>query len=51
MKLTNTTLGKESRLTLMFLGILPFICAAGTYYVKPGGDNSKAGTSWETAFP
>ena len=50
MKLTNTTLGKESRLTLMFLGILPFICAAGTYYVKPDGDNSKAGTSWETAF-
>ena len=34
----------------MLLSVLPFVGGATTYYVKPDGNDSANGTSWNTAF-
>ncbi len=39
------------RMTILFVAAgLSLGCLAATYYVKPDGNDSAAGTSWETAF-
>ena len=34
----------------LVLGLAPALASATTYYVKPDGDDTAAGTSWDTAF-
>ena len=39
------------RMTILFVAAgLSLGCLAATYYVKPDGNDSAAGTSWETAL-
>ena len=40
----------SDKLAIALVAILPFACVAATYYVKPDGNDSAAGTSWETAL-
>ena len=39
-----------SLLVALGLGLAPALVSANTYYVSPSGDDSAAGTSWETAL-
>ena len=44
-------IGTLIMLFLMVFVILPInVSAAGPYFVKVGGNDSNAGTSWDTAF-
>ena len=50
MKSAKSTWKSMMIFSLLLLGCFPFVCWATTYYVKPDGNDSAVGTSWETAL-
>ena len=50
MKLTKATREMGGKLAFALLALLPFAADATTYYVKPDGNDTANGTSWDTAF-